>query len=400
MKKPILSLILGLVLFLAGAGSWAADRTDWSQWNLLLNNNWADYRHNFIQEDGRVIDHRIGISTSEGQAYAMLRAVWMRDRDWFDRSYRWAVKNLQVREGDKLFAWKWGQLPDQSWGVIDNTSATDADQDIVMALLLASEIWKDDQYRTDALAIMDSLWEKGTLSSKIGRVMMPGDWQIDGNLVQINPSYFAPYAYRIFARMDKRHPWQELVETSYAILQKSVALNPNGLPPDWVAFNTTDGSVKLYRDALDARSDYGYEAIRVYWRVGFDYLLNPTEKRALTIMTASQFLPRYWIIRGDLPGATSWDGIPRKNYIESAAVYGASLMGVAHQNPEVAQDIIDRRIVPNLQPGGQWNTRNDYYSQNWLWFGLATHAIKLKKIDFPKHLSDLERLTWVMSFEK
>src|SRR2546427_5131820 len=33
-------------------------------------------------------------STSEGQAYAMLRAVWVQDREVFDKCHLWARNNL------------------------------------------------------------------------------------------------------------------------------------------------------------------------------------------------------------------------------------------------------------------------------------------------------------------
>ena len=42
----------------------------------LLRCSWADYRRHYIQADGRVIDPRGGhITTSEGQAYGMVRAA-------------------------------------------------------------------------------------------------------------------------------------------------------------------------------------------------------------------------------------------------------------------------------------------------------------------------------------
>src|ERR1700674_5745842 len=47
----------------------------------LLAAAWSGYKDCFIQPDGRVIDfQRDQVTTSEGQSYAMLRAVWMNDR--------------------------------------------------------------------------------------------------------------------------------------------------------------------------------------------------------------------------------------------------------------------------------------------------------------------------------
>src|SRR5487761_1306276 len=70
----------------------------------VLQQGWAGYREAFIRPEGRVIDPtRGGITTSEAQSYALLRAVWMGDRATFDTAWRWTVAHLQVR-GDGLFA--------------------------------------------------------------------------------------------------------------------------------------------------------------------------------------------------------------------------------------------------------------------------------------------------------
>lgn len=368
---------------------------------FVLRKNWEEYRHNFIQKDGRVIDHRSGLSTSEGQSYAMLRAVWMRDREWFDKSYQWAVDNLQKRD-DKLFAWKWGQKQDGAWGVLDETAATDADQDIALALLLAHEIWKEPRYKQDALDILDSLWDKLTIATPLGRVLLPGDWQAQkgrDKSVQINPSYFAPYAYRVFDEADNRHPWKQLVKSSYQIWKSAIKQSKTGLPPDWAMLSLQDGSVKLYSEALDTRSDYGNEAIRVFWRAGMDYLIQPPDKQsALEILesgSAAHYLPRAWKIKGELPGLVTWDGIARKEKPETAAVYGATLIGLLHQNPEAAREVMTQKVIPHLKPGSSWH--EEYYSQNWLWMGLAAYVVDQQGMAYPRNLSYTERLTWVMN---
>lgn len=89
------------------------------------------------------------------------------------------------------------------------------------------------------------------------------------------------------------------------------------------------------------------------------------------LFSTTHYLPTYWQIHQDLPGLITWNGVPRSFQIESAAVYGAALPGIYYQDPDAAQEIIDQKIIPNLKPGGPWNTQNDYYTQNWLWFGLA-----------------------------
>jgi endoglucanase len=350
----------------------------------LLQSSWTQYKNTFIQVDGRVIDYNGNISTSEGQAYAMLRALWMRDKPTFDATYRWAKDNLQIPRGDHLFSWKWGQKADKSWGALDTTSATDADQDIALALILGAKIWNEPQYQSEALPILNEIWDRLTLNAPLGRVLLPGDWPPKGRTYQINPSYFAPYAYRVFAEVDDNHDWTLLIDSSYEIMSRAVTQTESGLMPDWVEISLDNDNIQLYNDPLDARSDFGYEAIRVYWRVALDALMNPLEKRATQLLKTKNMLPRYWKIRKDLPISITWDGIVRHPELQSGAIYGAVFPSLYLQDERLGQELLQKKIVPNLKPGGQWNTKNDYYAQNWLWCGLGLYNIYLDPTRFSR----------------
>lgn len=363
---------------------------------VLMVTSWDQYKSTFVQSDGRVIDFNGNISTSEGQAYAMLRAFWLRDKATFDTTYKWAKDNLQVPRGDHLFSWKWGQKPDQSWGTLDTTSATDADQDIALALLLAHKVWKDPEYKKDALLILDEIWNRLTLNAPIGRVLLPGDWPQKGRKYQINPSYFAPYAYRVFEEVDPNHDWNALIDSSYEILTRAVAQSETRLVPDWVEISLDNDNVKLYQDPMDGRSDFGYEAIRTYWRIGLDSLMNPLEKRALLLLKTKNMLPRYWKIRKDMPVSITWDGIVRHPELQSGAIYGAVFPSVYIQDRGLGEELLQKKILPNLKPGGQWNTKNDYYAQNWLWCGLGIYNIYLDPPNYSRG-SAVGRLIRMMS---
>src|ERR687885_1681761 len=89
----------------------------------LLEESWDIYRQQFIQVDGRVIDYQDSDrSTSEGQAYAMLRAVLIDDPTTFALSLKWAENNLKRVDAkgkptDQLWSWKWGKDKGK-WGAI------------------------------------------------------------------------------------------------------------------------------------------------------------------------------------------------------------------------------------------------------------------------------------------
>ena len=170
----------------------------------VLQQAWVGYKQTFVQPDGRVVDPtRGGITTSEGQSYALLRAVWMGDRSSFDTVWRWTAAHLQV-SGDGLFSSLWG-----GGSVQDHNSASDADSDIALALLYAGRRFGDQGYTTAARAVLDGMWRSDVVAVDGMNVLSAGNWaatqQSPGPV--INPSYFAPYAYRSFARVDPTHPW-------------------------------------------------------------------------------------------------------------------------------------------------------------------------------------------------
>jgi len=215
-----------------------------------LSDSWIFYGHTFIQADGRVIDRSAGgVSTSEGQSYAMLRAVWIGDRTTFDKSYSWGRNNLNagVRQ-DHLWAWKWGKAEDGGWRVLDKAFASDADQDVALALIIGFKTWHNEQHLQDARAILADIWSNATIEVARRRFLLAGDSLCSGTGCRINPSYYAPYAYRIFAKFDKAHDWEQLVDTTYFVLTSASALTHTALPPDWLMLDSRNGRLSLPSD--------------------------------------------------------------------------------------------------------------------------------------------------------
>ena len=102
----------------------------------FLTASWETYRRLYIDADGYVLDRtrNDGEVTSEGQAYALLRAAWMDDPATFDRVFAWTERHL--RRPDGLYSWRWS--PRGGGALLDVNSAADADQDIAFALILGS----------------------------------------------------------------------------------------------------------------------------------------------------------------------------------------------------------------------------------------------------------------------
>lgn len=221
---------------------------------VVLADMWESYKVNFIQEDGRTIDKGAAlITTSEGQSYTLLRAVWADDRQTFDQAWKWTNVNLKKRTNDKLFAWKWGQMSDGTWGVLEHeggmNTASDADQDIALALILAYLRWNDDYYLTQARNTLADIWKVEVTELNGQPYLTAGNWATTDDYIAINPSYYSFAAYPLFAKYDPVHDWMGAKETSYTILNRATQV----LPPDWA---------NIYKNDLRVVSSLGYRSVR------------------------------------------------------------------------------------------------------------------------------------------
>jgi len=301
----------------------------------LLRESWEQYKQRFIQEDGRVVDRKArGISTSEGQSYALMRAVWMGDRQTFDRVLKWTGDNLQA-----------------------------------LALIRAHGQWAEKAYLEQATALLNDIWEKETVELKGVRYLLPGDWDFNAEPIRLNPSYYLPFAYRVFDRVDPNRGWRRLVDSSYTVL--NACLSHVGLPADWCFLDPGLGTLSLNTDLYDRSSDSGYEAFRVYWNLAADYRWHG-EKRALELLGKADWLRRYFAVRRDLPAVVTVDGIPRESH-EYPGQYGAYLPALALMDDLHANLLYRQKIEPSYH-SGLWGEPDDYYQQNWMWFGLALQA--------------------------
>jgi endoglucanase len=334
-----------------------------------LDQSWKAYVSRFIQADGRVIDHKGGgISTSEGQAYAMLRAVWMRDRAVFDRTYQWARDNLNAGiRTDRLWAWKWGRGETGKWHVLDRAFASDADQDAALALLLAYRTWRDERYVQDARATLADLWRLGTIEVGRTRYLLAGDTLCQGRSCRINPSYAAPYAYRIFAAFDAERNWSALVDSSYALLDRVSRLSSTRLPADWVILDTATGVLSA---STEKDSAFSYDAFRVYWRIAADRELFRDPRADRYLKDTLPWLTARWKETGTLPAVIAPTGKSLATY-ESLEMFGALMPAWRTSDPQVASAV--HRKLQATYKSGIWADERSYYTQNWVWFGTALY---------------------------
>lgn len=328
---------------------------------FCLGKSYEAYKKNFMTDDGRIIDYdKNNITTSEGQSYIMLRSIIMNDKPTFDLAYRWTKNNLQ--RSDYLFSWLWGESPNGEYKTLDENTAADADVDIAFALILAYERWNDTQYLQDAQNIINSIWNNETRRIGSYLVLMPGVNQTKDEKIEINPSYFAPYEFRFFQKYDEMHDWNALIDSSYYYLNQSMAKTETHLPPNW--FSIENGQITL-KDS--ERSDFSYDAVRVFLRIYVDYM-RTGEKRALPILEKSKFFADKW--RESKKFYTNYkangDLRDRVEFIGSITIINPV---IAKYDPKIAAEIYKTKLEPAFNNPLYWEGKNGYYDKNLSWFG-------------------------------
>ena len=330
-----------------------------------LSSAWSAYKIAYISHDGRVIDYKNGaITSSEGQSYAMLRALWMDDRETFDRTWRWTNQNLQAGEAGQLPAWKWGQDAAGGWGVLDPQPASDADQLIAYSLLGAAQRWRNPAYGTQARTLLEQIWTREVDQVAGKWVVLPGPWAKGPSEVRLNPSYFLPFALRAFADADDKRPWARLIDDGYQILAK--CRGTSGLPKDWCYLDATTGEMLPPTDA--EHDNFGFEAFRVAWTLAAEVKWHH-ERRARSLLGPFISLLSRPTAPVRIPGVIGADGSAKVAWAYPG-MYGALLPAWAIRRPAAAKRIWREELAPLRQEHG-WGDPDDYYGQNWIWFGLA-----------------------------
>ncbi len=370
-----------------------AAKIDPQKIKLQLEEAWDSYKHRFIQADGRVMDLSAQtVTTSEGQSYALLRAVWSDDQEVFKRVLQWSQVNLQRRDSDKLFAYKWGKAEDGSWKILDKGAATDADTDIALALIFASHRWSDSTYQKMALEVLASLWEHTLVTVKGKTYSSAGDWATAKEQPTLNPSYMAPYAYRIFAVADPAHKWASLIDPAYEVVVGSSLAEFGGqpsvkLPPNWCSLDKQTGQFGVSQDFPRQDTNFGYDAFRTMWRLSLDYKWFG-DKRALDYLRQSSFLRETWRREGKLVAIYDHTGKVVDGR-EDLAAYSGALANFALADPPLAESLVQTKLLPTFRHGNAqestqdytgWGDPNNYYNQNWVWFSLALYSDNLPNL--------------------
>ena len=387
---------IGTAVYAAYSSSNKIDTKQVFSDRTMLSGLWNSYKKEYWESStGRTLDKQSNnITTSEGQSYTMLRSVWESDKTTFDSSWAWTQQQLQ--RSDKLFSWKWGLKSDKTYGVLTDiggqNTASDADSDIALALIMAASKWQQVSYLNDAKAIIASIWKTEVVTINGLPYYAANDLEKPSSkgYIIVNPSYISPYEYRIFAGLDKTpgHDWNLLVTSSYALLNTAIESNLDQtssakLIPDWVTVSTKDGSISAPTAAEPTyKTTYGYEAFRAPFRLALDYQWNKSEAAKSTLSKLS-YLGEQWSANQKLAPIYSHDGLAKADY-ESSGAYGGDIGYFIVANPAQAARVYDKKLKYLYDANkNAFSQHLSYYDSNWAWFGMALYTNQLDNLAMP-----------------
>ena len=327
-----------------------------------LRDAWESYKPVYVAEPGYVLDRTRGDgqAISEGQGYALLRAAWMCDLPAFERTFRWVEANL--RRPDGLYAWAWSP---RTGTLIDSNSATDGDQEIAFALILAAHAFGRPDYESRARELLVAIRTREAIEVPGGWFPAAGNWAVDERIV--NLSYFLPYAYPDFARVDPEGRWGLVTDTGYALLERVLQQPGVVLPPDFMVV-TPDGGIAPLPESSTLGRDFSFDAMRLYFRVALDCAHFPRPQACDGPLRADALVA---LLRRDGAIYTRYatSGRPLSTD-ESLSFYGGILPLLARQAPDYARHLRAGKLaLPDLQAISDHPDR--YYDLNWVWFGIA-----------------------------
>ena len=276
----------------------AAVLSGWAEPAVVVNckalSDWVSFASRHVQADGRVVDFDTPQrqSTSEGQSYGLFFALVHNDRTLFDLMLSWTEVNLCAGSlATRLPAWQWGKKENDTWGVLDANSASDADLWIAYVLLEAGRLWSHPGYLASGKAVL-SMVERYEIIvlPRLGRMLLPWPRSVArGPAWRLNPSYLPLQLLRRFHQEDASGPWSELAQNTVRMLG---AITPHGFAPDWCIWSGEE-------DAFGTDPQQGtvgsYDAIRVYLWAGMLNAQDPAHTALLKIL----YGPRRLLERGE-----------------------------------------------------------------------------------------------------
>jgi endo-1,4-beta-D-glucanase Y len=299
-----------------------------------------------------------GDTVSEAIGYGMLISVYMNDQSLFDDLWQYEQQHL---DGNGLMNWQ----INAGGSTQGSGSATDGDEDMAWALIMASHQWGTSQkvgsYSSLAATLLSSIWNHDVSQGSGGPLPGLGDswygssgWPTSQGSGGINVSYFAPAYYRVFAAVDTSHNWKAAVDTVYSVLDANLNAGQgnatNGLVPGFSLASGQQMNGQPYT--------YQYDACRTPFRVGLDWCFNAEPR-------AQQYLAKIETFFSGIGIYTMQDGYNLNGTPSSMGGLASPFLGplaVGGMSSTTYTSFVSagyKQLTKNLMQGGE------YYAESW-----------------------------------
>jgi hypothetical protein len=258
--------------------------------------------------------------------------------------------------------------PGQGDDPAGNGAASDADEDMAFALVMADKQWGgqgslDRPYLDYAHEMIDDIWKFEVADERL--IKNGSSWGDDSNL---NISYFAPAYYRVFEKVTGDARWTSgVVPYSYTVIENSLNSSngnqDNGLVPAW---STSAGAAVTPGPGENPQPfNYQYDSCRTPFRIGVDACWNGEARAKTYLAKVSSFFSA--IGAGKIVDGYELNGTPKPEFPDSfgglsGAFIGPASVGAMH-DPQF-QGFVDEAYTLLIQnsawAGGQ------YYDESWI----------------------------------
>jgi endo-1,4-beta-D-glucanase Y len=318
-------------------------------------------------------------TVSEGIAYGMMIAVMVDDQPLFDGLFQYAL-----RWANECGLMSWYIAPDGSHA-LGSGAATDADEDIAWALVMADRQWGgcgalSESYLSHAQRQIERIWSFEVDHERFAGMLLPGDEWRGRNV--FNPSYFAPHQYRLFGEVTGNVAgWQRVIDRGYAVLEACLnetnGNRQNGLVPAWC--DDTGQPVEAFPGAM---TNYQYDSARLPFRIGQDWAYHEEPRARAYLARTSEFFAGVGaarIVDGyTLAGEPAPDPRAQVPNPGSAVFVGCAAVGAMHDPRYRAfVDAAYERVST-----GKLLARSRYYNHCWTVLSLLMLSGNL--VNFPR----------------
>jgi endo-1,4-beta-D-glucanase Y len=309
-------------------------------------------------------------TVSEGIAYGMLIAVYMGDQVLFDDLWNYEQQFLDGKTGLMHWNIKADGSGPTSGG---NGPATDADEDMAYALVMADKQWAGAQnkvgksYLDLAKDTITKIWNNEIVDYKYVR-SWPG-----ADASTINLSYFAPSYYKLFAKIDTKNTtnWNNTVDAMYTVLNASLNASngntDNGLVPAWCDSGGKPNGGAFGPGQGPSPTNYQYDSCRVPFRIGLDWCMNGESRAQAYVAKTSKFFNGITVAK--MVDGYELNGTPKAQYqtganalVQSSAFIGPAGVG-AMSNSSYQTFVNDAYAVLASRKALVGGT---YYEDSWM----------------------------------